>query len=90
MGKAGTIQPFPGVKITQVHAEHSSELRWHNPATDKEEVHVGGEPVGYIIEFENGLRLYHTGDTSLFGDMRLIAEHYHPDLVMLAMAGTSC
>jgi L-ascorbate metabolism protein UlaG (beta-lactamase superfamily) len=42
-GKGGTIQPFGpgGVKITAVHAEHSSELGWKNPATGKEEVHVG-------------------------------------------------
>jgi L-ascorbate metabolism protein UlaG (beta-lactamase superfamily) len=87
MGKGGTIQPFPGVKITQVHAEHSSELLWHNPATDKDETKVGGEPVGFIIELENGFRIYHMGDTSLFGDMKLIAEHYHPDLIMIPIGG---
>src|SRR5262249_24908632 len=26
MNKGGTIQPFPGVKITMTHAEHSSEM----------------------------------------------------------------
>ena len=34
-------------------AEHSSELVWKNPATGKDETHVAGEPVGFIIEFEN-------------------------------------
>ncbi len=87
MGKGGTIQPFPGVKITQVHAEHSSELLWHNPATDKDETYVGGEPVGYIIELENGFKIYHMGDTSLFGDMQLIADHYKPDLIMIPIGG---
>jgi L-ascorbate metabolism protein UlaG (beta-lactamase superfamily) len=87
MGKGGTIEPFPGVKITQVHAEHSSELLWHNPATDKDQTEVGGEPVGFIIELENGFRIYHMGDTSLFGDMKLIAEHYKPDLIMIPIGG---
>jgi L-ascorbate metabolism protein UlaG (beta-lactamase superfamily) len=87
MGKGGTIEPFPGVKITQVHAEHSSELLWHNPATDKDQTEVGGEPVGLIIELENGFRIYHMGDTSLFGDMKLIAEHYKPDLIMIPIGG---
>jgi L-ascorbate metabolism protein UlaG (beta-lactamase superfamily) len=87
MGKGGTIEPFPGVKITQVHAEHSSELLWHNPATDKDQTEVGGEPIGYIIELENGFRIYHMGDTSLFGDMKLIAEHYKPDLIMIPIGG---
>jgi L-ascorbate metabolism protein UlaG (beta-lactamase superfamily) len=87
MGKGGTIEPFPGVKITQVHAKHSSELLWHNPATDKDQTEVGGEPIGYIIELENGFRIYHMGDTSLFGDMKLIAEHYKPDLIMIPIGG---
>jgi hypothetical protein len=54
--KSGTIAPFgpTGPKITAVRAEHSSELVWKNPATDKEETHFGGEAVGYIVEIENG------------------------------------
>ena len=45
----------PGIKITMVRAEHSSELAWKNPATgSKEEQHVGGEPSGYIIEGNPG------------------------------------
>ena len=31
---------------------------------------------GYIIELENGFKIYHMGDTGLFGDMKLIGEHY--------------
>jgi L-ascorbate metabolism protein UlaG (beta-lactamase superfamily) len=88
-GKGGTIMPFgpAGVKITAVHAEHSSEIGWTNPATGKEEVHVGGEPVGYIIEMENGFRIWHMGDTAVFGDMRLIGEMYRPDLVLVPIGG---
>lgn len=88
-GKGGTIQPFGpgGVKITAVHAEHSSELGWKNPATGKEEVHVGGEPVGYIIEMENGFKIWHMGDTGVFGDMRLIGDMYRPDLVLIPIGG---
>jgi L-ascorbate metabolism protein UlaG (beta-lactamase superfamily) len=88
-GKGGTITPFgpTGVKITAVHAEHSSELGWKNPATNKEEVHVGGEPVGFILEMENGFKIWHMGDTGVFGDMRLIGEMYRPDLVMIPIGG---
>ncbi len=41
-GKGGTITPWgpSGVKITATHAEHSSELSWVNPATNKREVHA--------------------------------------------------
>jgi len=92
MNKGGTVTPFaaegaPGVRITQVHAEHSSELVWRNPATGKDETHVGGEPVGFIIELENGFRIYHMGDTGLFGDLKLIGERYKPDLVLVPIGG---
>jgi len=87
MNKGGTITPFPGVKITQVRAEHSSELLWTNPATKKKETYPAGEPVGFIIEFENGFKIYHMGDTGLFGDMKLIAEYYKPDLIMIPIGG---
>jgi L-ascorbate metabolism protein UlaG (beta-lactamase superfamily) len=88
-GKSGTVAPLgpTGPKITAVHAEHSSELVWKNPATDKEETHYGGEPVGYIIELENGFKIWHMGDTGLFGDMRLIGETYKPDLVLIPIGG---
>lgn len=88
-GKGGTITPWgpDGVKITATHAEHSSELVWTNPATGKDEVHVGGEPVGYIIELENGFRIYHMGDTGLFGDMKFIGSHYKPDIVLIPIGG---
>jgi L-ascorbate metabolism protein UlaG (beta-lactamase superfamily) len=86
--KGGTIMPLgPGIKITATHAEHSSELVWRNPATAKDETHVGGEPVGFIIELENGFKIYHMGDTALFGDMRLIGDYYRPDLVLIPIGG---
>ena len=88
MNKSGTVTPVgPNVKVTMVKAEHSSEYVWKNPATDKEEVHVGGEPGGFIIEFENGFKLWHMGDTGVFGDMKLIAEMYKPDLVLMPIGG---
>jgi L-ascorbate metabolism protein UlaG (beta-lactamase superfamily) len=88
-GKGGTIKPFgpDGVKITATHAEHSSEYAWKNPATGQNEVHVGGEPVGFIIEMENGFRIYHMGDTGLFGDMKFIGEYYKPNLVLIPIGG---
>jgi L-ascorbate metabolism protein UlaG (beta-lactamase superfamily) len=85
--KGGTITPAAGIKVTAVHAEHSSVLVWHNPVTDKDETHVGGEPVGYIIELENGFRIYHAGDTAVFGDMKWIGERYKPDLALVPVGG---
>ena len=64
MNKGGTVTPLgPDIKITMTRAEHSSELVWKNPATGKDETHVGGEPAGFVIELENGFKIYHMGDT---------------------------
>jgi L-ascorbate metabolism protein UlaG (beta-lactamase superfamily) len=85
--KGGRIAPVPGIKVTLTHAEHSSVYVWRNPVTNKDETHPGGEPVGYIIELENGFRIWHMGDTGIFGDMKWIAEYYKPDLVMIPIGG---
>jgi L-ascorbate metabolism protein UlaG (beta-lactamase superfamily) len=87
-GKGGKVQPLgPQITITQVRAEHSSELTVTDPATKKTTTHVGGEPAGFIIQMENGFKIYHMGDTGLFGDMKLIADYYKPDLVLIPIGG---
>lgn len=85
--KSGPIQPLgPGIRITMVHAEHSSDIVHTDPA-GKKTVHPGGEPAGFIIELENGYTIYHAGDTGVFGDMRFIGEFYQPDLALLPIGG---
>lgn len=85
--KTGSVKPLPGIKVTAVQAEHSSLLVWKNPATGKNESHPAGEAVGYIIELENGFKIWHMGDSGLFGDMKFISERYKPDLVLMPIGG---
>jgi L-ascorbate metabolism protein UlaG (beta-lactamase superfamily) len=85
--KTGRVGPLPGIKVTAVQAEHSSLLVWKNPATDKLESHPAGEAMGYIIELENGFKIWHMGDTGLFSDMQFISGHYKPDLVLIPIGG---
>jgi L-ascorbate metabolism protein UlaG (beta-lactamase superfamily) len=61
------------------HALHSCGIQ------DGDEIVYGGEACGYVIEFENGVRIYHAGDTAVFGDMKIIHELYKPDVAMLPM-----
>jgi L-ascorbate metabolism protein UlaG (beta-lactamase superfamily) len=87
-GKGGKVNPVgPQITITQTRAEHSSEVTVTDPATKKTTTYPGGEPAGFIIEFENGFKLYHLGDTGLFGDMKLYGEYYKPDLIMIPIGG---
>jgi L-ascorbate metabolism protein UlaG (beta-lactamase superfamily) len=86
--KSGTIMPLgEGIRITMVHAEHSSNVVYTDPVSNRKSVHPGGEPAGYIIELKNGFTIYHAGDTGVFADMKLISELYKPDLAMLPIGG---
>lgn len=86
--KSGPIMPLgEGIRITMVHAEHSSEVVHTDPESKKKTVHPGGEPCGYIIELENGFTIYHAGDTGVFGDMAFIGYFYKPDLALLPIGG---
>ena len=76
MGKGGT-QTVEGVTVTMTQAHHSSSI------LDDGKIVYAGEPAGYIIQFSTGYRMYHAGDTALFGDMKLIGELYHPKLALL-------
>ena len=42
-----------------------------------------GEAVGFVIEFANGVKIYHAGDSNVFGDMKIIHDLYAPDIAML-------
>ena len=78
MNKGGTFE-LDGIKVTMVHADHSAG-DW-NPGG--ETTLYLGEPVGFIVELENGFRFYFAGDTAVFGDMRLIRDLYAPQLALL-------
>ena len=86
--KSGPIKPLgDGITITMVHAEHSSEVLHTDAGTGEKRMYPGGEPAGYIIELENGFKLYHAGDTGVFADMHFIGEYYKPDLALLPIGG---
>jgi L-ascorbate metabolism protein UlaG (beta-lactamase superfamily) len=76
MNKGGT-QTVAGVKVTMTHAIHSSGIE------DDGNMVYGGEACGYVLELPGGLKLYHAGDTAVFGDMQIIREIYAPEVAML-------
>ncbi len=76
MNKGGT-QTVGDIKVTMVHADHSCGI------TDGDQIVYGGEACGYVIEFSNGVKIYHAGDTNVFGDMAIIRDLYAPDIAMI-------
>ena len=77
MNKGGS-QKINDLKVTMVDARHSCGI-----LDDDGSVIYGGEAAGYVVEFENGFRIYHAGDTAVFGDMKIIADLYKPDVCFL-------
>jgi L-ascorbate metabolism protein UlaG (beta-lactamase superfamily) len=80
MNKGGTFDAG-GLGVTMVHADHSAGDVLGDPAASSPG--YVGEPVGFVVELENGRRVYLAGDTDVFGDMRLIAELHRPDIAFL-------
>jgi L-ascorbate metabolism protein UlaG (beta-lactamase superfamily) len=76
MNKGGTID-VDGLKFTMTQAVHSGGLVGEDGIT------YLGEPCGFVIELENGLKVYFSGDTAVFGDMQLIGRIYAPDVAVL-------
>ncbi len=73
INKGGT-QDVDGVKLTLTDARHSSS---------SDDGEYTGEACGFVIEAENGTKLYFAGDTSVFMDMQLIGRIYEPDVAIL-------
>ena len=76
MNPGGTLKAL-GLSIIMVPAMHSSSIE-----EDGKIVYLG-VATGYVITFEDGLTIYYSGDTSIFGDMKLIGEMYHPTIAFL-------
>jgi L-ascorbate metabolism protein UlaG (beta-lactamase superfamily) len=82
MNKGGTVEAA-GLRITMVRAEHSAGDIY---GAAESPIYLG-EPVGWILELEDGNRLYFAGDTDVFSDMKLIGERFRPSLAFLPIGG---
>jgi L-ascorbate metabolism protein UlaG (beta-lactamase superfamily) len=82
MNKGGTVQ-VGDLRVSMVPADHSAG-NWFEP--DRVPLYLG-EAAGFVIELEDGRRVYHTGDTALFSDLRLVGEIHQPEILMLPIGG---
>ena len=83
MNKGGRFEAA-GIGLTMVHAEHTGGVT----------ITGGDAPVtrdlgcwGWLLEFEDGTRVYHSGDTDLFGDMALVKDRWAPTITVLPIGG---
>ncbi len=80
MNLGGSVQ-LDDVTATMVDAKHSAG------AQDESGTHYVGVAAGFVLTVEGGPVLYHSGDTTVFGDMKLIGELYKPQVAMLPIGG---
>ena len=78
MNIGGTLR-IADVSFTMTRAVHSSGITVTDPPA------CGGEAAGFVID--DGVRVYHAGDTALFGDMRLIGDLLRPEVALLPIGG---
>lgn len=73
----GIVVAVGGVIIRPVECHHWSQARLSDGSF------VTGVPMGFIVEPEPGIRIYHYGDTAIFGDLRLLGQLYKPTIGLL-------
>ncbi len=76
----GRTLNYEGIKIRSTPASHISFLEFDGKF-------ASGQPLGFVIFTEEGTRIYHAGDTTLFGDLSLLGELYHPHIALFPIEG---
>lgn len=80
---SGANRSHAGFNVQSVEAHHVS-------ITKTAEGYISGQPLSFVIRADDesdGPVVYHSGDTSLFSDMKLIAELYRPQVALLGVGG---
>ncbi|TYR74005.1 metal-dependent hydrolase [Rossellomorea vietnamensis] len=73
---------FNDMELTMVQAKHTSSYR----ETEGTPIYAG-ESSGYILNFTSDHTVYHSGDTALMIDMKLIQDFYKPTIAILSSSG---
>jgi L-ascorbate metabolism protein UlaG (beta-lactamase superfamily) len=76
MGIGGTVT-VAGLTVSMVPAIHTSST------VENDTTVYLGQPAGFVVRMENREAFYFAGDTAVFGDMKLIAEMYAPEIAFL-------
>ncbi len=72
----GGTQEVAGIRVTMTFATHSGSIE------DGGTIYTGGAS-GFVLRAPGAPTIYFAGDTGLFGDMKLIAELYRPEIAFL-------
>lgn len=80
---AGATIELMGIRFSPVPAAHSSSQILPDGS-----IGMAGTAVGYVIEFENELKVYVSGDTGLTADMKfVVGDYFKPHISILPVTG---
>ncbi len=75
MNIGGAVE-WNGIKVYMTNALHSASIGGGR------DIKYLGHPAGFVVYMPSG-RVYHMGDTGIFGDMELIGRLHRPDIALV-------
>lgn len=70
----GIAVEVAGIRVQPVECRHWSQMLMPDGTL------ASGQPMGFVVYVDPGVRFYHYGDTALFSDLRLIGKLYQPTI----------
>jgi L-ascorbate metabolism protein UlaG (beta-lactamase superfamily) len=70
------LQPR-GIGVRAVECHHTSFRQ------APEGQYLSGQPLSFILDADPGVRIYHSGDSAIFSDLKLIGELYKPTIGLI-------
>jgi L-ascorbate metabolism protein UlaG (beta-lactamase superfamily) len=67
-----------GIRVRAVTSMHWSFIEYPDGSF------ISGPPMGFIFYPDPGVSVYHSGDTAIFGDLKLFGELYQPKIGLIA------
>ena len=74
----GDLRVSHGYRVRTVQAKHVSLIK-------ENEKMITGVAFGYMITTQEGICVYHPGDTAIFSDMKLYRELYRPQIMLVGV-----
>lgn len=75
----GMMVQEAGVKVKPIYSRHWSYIETEDGRT------FSSTPLGFIIHAGEGQRIYHSGDSALYSDMKLYGELYKPTIGLIGV-----
>jgi L-ascorbate metabolism protein UlaG (beta-lactamase superfamily) len=72
----GQVNPL-GIRVRSVPSMHASL------GLAPDGIWLSGPPMGFILYAADDCRIYHSGDTAIFSDLKLIGQLYQPDVGLM-------